>query len=569
MSIFSFLNRGKLNKSMSALIIIFTLVLVLSVFSAAYYFIVNFIEDGYMKKYMMYAYRETENNLSDLTQQLNASCVPVINNSDVNRILLDRELNFSQRSKQLSEVMNPLIENMKIVENMTIVADGGLRYSFSKNGKTFEETNCGFISKENSYNLFIDDHCKKDNEGVSYVVFGKKFLNYDTGYDMGYLLIYVKEENIYNLYKDSVLSEGEAFLLSNGYIISHPNKMILGSFAYMPQNYFEEDGIIKNAGKNECIGVYRFKKQAFSNLTMVNIVQRDVLYNSINELKINTILIVLFDIFVSVIVALLISKRLTKSIRLLNKQMAEYHPGEKPKTSVCKNDEIIELEDAFYTMVKDNNELFSRVVEEKKRQKSAELAALQAQINPHFIYNSLDTICSMAKLKNQPEIVRLVSALSTFFRTSLHKGDNIIPVSEEMKNVQSYVEIERIRFPNKFEIHYDIEPELYNCRMLKLILQPLVENAIKHGFNRINYMGEININGYISGGDVIFEVSDNGSGMDFDPLQKRTDNKFSGGYGVFNVNERIKLEYGDEYGLTYKAKLNAGTTVIVKIRNEL
>ena len=229
MNMFSFLNRGKLNKSMSVLIIIFTLVLVFSLFSAAYYFITNFIVDGYLNRYMMYMYQETENNINDFVQRLNTNCLAITNNSKVNRILLDRELTFSERNKQLSEIMYPLVESIEIAENITIVADGGLRYSFSKKGKSFEETEYNFISKENSYNLFIHDHCKKDSEGISYIIFGKKFLNYDVGYDMGYLLIYVKEENIYNLYKDSVLSKGEAFLLSNGYIISHPNKMILGS----------------------------------------------------------------------------------------------------------------------------------------------------------------------------------------------------------------------------------------------------------------------------------------------------------------------------------------------------
>jgi len=203
-----------------------------------------------------------------------------------------------------------------------------------------------------------------------------------------------------------------------------------------------------------------------------------------------------------------------------------------------------------------------------ENKRKLELYALQMQINPHFLYNTLDTIAWLAKLKNEKDIEHLVLSLAKFFRLSLHKGDKFIKVREEIDLVKSFLEIERMRFPELFEVIYEVEDEIKEIETLKLVFQPIVENAIKHGFSDIDYRGKLFIRAYSKDEDIIFEVEDNGLG--FDPSEDLfADDKLLiglGGYGLKNVDERIKLEYGRDYGVIVTSEVGKGTKVIIKIK---
>lgn len=196
-----------------------------------------------------------------------------------------------------------------------------------------------------------------------------------------------------------------------------------------------------------------------------------------------------------------------------------------------------------------------------------ELVALQAQINPHFLYNTLDAIGWIAKLKKQTDIEQMVIALARFFRLSLHKGDKFITLEEEIQLVQSFVTIEQMRAPDKFDISYNIPEELKDIKILKIITQPLVENAIKHGISRKRGKGKIEVNACRTDNGLRLEVMDDGAGFDM----SSTDFWVQGsslrrsGYGLRNVDERIKLEYGREYGLEIMSEVNLGTTAVITV----
>ena len=273
------------------------------------------------------------------------------------------------------------------------------------------------------------------------------------------------------------------------------------------------------------------------------------------------------------IIVILVSTRIaytiTKPIVSLRDHVNKLGNG---KTDVVLStnakDEIWELENSFNKMVVRIQDLIERNNQEKEKQKEMELIALQAQINPHFIYNTLDAIGWMAKLKKETEIERMVMALSTFFRTSLHKGEQYIMVKEEIELVESYVTIEKMRFPEKFDIIYNISDEIRDCLMLKIILQPLVENAIKHGISEKEGKGLITINGYAEDEDLVFEVIDDGVGFDVctKEFQAAYNHIKRSGYGLRNVDERIKLEYGDDYGLKFESEKGKGTRVYVRLK---
>jgi two-component system sensor histidine kinase YesM len=203
-------------------------------------------------------------------------------------------------------------------------------------------------------------------------------------------------------------------------------------------------------------------------------------------------------------------------------------------------------------------------------QRKLEIDALQMQINPHFLYNTLDAITWMAKIKKQPEIEKLTINLAKFFRLSLHKGDKYIYMLEEAELIEHFLEIEKIRFPNTINYQCDLRDGTGNYKVLKLILQPIVENCIKHGFAGKEEVGTINIKAYSKGDDILIEVSDNGCGFDVEEnFWQKPKKQVSGGYGLYNVNERIRLEYGDGYGLNVRSVVGEGTTVTVRIKKSL
>lgn len=232
------------------------------------------------------------------------------------------------------------------------------------------------------------------------------------------------------------------------------------------------------------------------------------------------------------------------------------------------NDEINALEISYNNLLQRIQELIEKNNLEKERQRELELIALQAQINPHFIYNTLDAIAWLAKLKNQDDIERLVIALATFFRICLHHGDKYILVAEEIALVKSFVSIEQVRFPGKFNVIYDIEQEILAYRMLKIIIQPIVENAIKHGIGRKNGPGEITVTGKRDGDLLRFKVTDDGVGIDLrhNVIDQLPYTIAGGGYGLRNVDERIKLEYGQQYGIEFFSEMGRGTAVTINIK---
>jgi two-component system sensor histidine kinase YesM len=241
-------------------------------------------------------------------------------------------------------------------------------------------------------------------------------------------------------------------------------------------------------------------------------------------------------------------------------------------------DEITELGMSFNIMIGKIRELLDSKIKEQENLKKAEMRALQSQINPHFLYNTLDTIIWMAESKKTDQIVEVVSALSNFFRISLSKGKDWITIGEEVERVKSYLTIQKIRYRDIMDFKIEVDEKVSDHTVLKLILQPLVENAIYHGIKNKREGGTIFVRAKLfNGNKVLLEVEDTGIG--FTPqilLQLQTeladnsgDIKSESGFGIGNVNQRIKLYYGLQYGLSVKSEYQKGTCVsfIIPARN--
>ncbi|ADH60266.1 multi-sensor signal transduction histidine kinase [Thermoanaerobacter mathranii subsp. mathranii str. A3] len=263
----------------------------------------------------------------------------------------------------------------------------------------------------------------------------------------------------------------------------------------------------------------------------------------------------LLSVVIAALISLYFSYSISQPIIKLATEMKRVEKGNF-NISVEENwdGEIGVLYSSFNYMIKRINELIHEVYLSKIKEKDAELKALQAQINPHFLYNTLDTVNWLAVKHNAPEISKIVNSLASILRYSINKGNDVTTVDKELKHVESYITIQKIRFKDKFEVSFNIDKRILHYKTIKLILQPLVENAIIHGIETYEGKGKILINGYLGDGKIVFEVINNGNPIDLDVVNKLLDSpsEDKDSYGIQNVNERIKLYYGEEYGLYYQ-----------------
>lgn len=408
-----------------------------------------------------------------------------------------------------------------------------------------------------------------DRENNAYLPVYMAFHNYNTLQSAGYLVFYLPQEPLANLYNELLASSGSTFIVSeNGTILSHSKGSLVGT-------QISDQGIslsdvpftVSTApvhGKKSVIVATAFSpsssKIGFS-WRLVSILPYNTLFHVLNQI-LNALLIMgVIVIILAVFISFFISGRLTSSLKRLRDKLKDLGSGKLNSfLDGSPRDELWELEQGYNEMVVRINELLEKNRLEQEKKRELELTALQAQINPHFLYNTLDAIGWIALMKGQAEIEQMVMELSHFFRLSLHKGDKIITIEDEIGIAASYVTIEQLRNPGKFDVEYQVEPEITQLYVPKIILQPIVENAIKHGVSQVRRHGKIIIRGYRKNDDVFLEVEDNGCGF-----QQKNSRLHGSGYGLKNVNERIQLEYGSAYGISFQSEEGKGTTVQIHI----
>ena len=278
-------------------------------------------------------------------------------------------------------------------------------------------------------------------------------------------------------------------------------------------------------------------------------------------------------VFLLLIINSFISSKITDPIKVLEESVNEIESGNlETRVYVGGSYEIRHLGTSIQTMAERIRKLMDDIVKEHESKRKTEFDVLQAQINPHFLYNTLDIIVWMIENEKQADAVRVVTALARFFRISLSKGKSIISVRDELEHVRNYLMIQHMRFKNRFSYEIEADDEVLDLACPKLILQPLVENAIYHGMEFMDGDGEIRIRAWKEGEDLYIRVSDNGLGMtqeQVDRILSDTDHvpsKSGSGIGVRNVNERIRLYFGTAYGLTVESELDVGTAVTVHLK---
>ena len=274
--------------------------------------------------------------------------------------------------------------------------------------------------------------------------------------------------------------------------------------------------------------------------------------------------VLLLIVFISHYIPLSISRPITELVEV-TQQVSQGNL--QVRSHVNTGVEAKQLSESLNTMIDKINALLEQVKKEQIRIRKAEFELLQAQINPHFLYNTLDTIIWLAESDEQKQVVHMVESLSDFFRTSLNQGKDIISIKEEIQHVRSYLEIQQMRYQDILEYEIDVPEEVYQNTIPKITVQPLVENALYHGIKNKRGKGKITVRGYREDSFFILEVRDNGIGMQTERLvqvrnallyKQLAESKV---YGLYNVNERIRLNCGEEYGLRISSTYQEGTTV--------
>lgn len=285
---------------------------------------------------------------------------------------------------------------------------------------------------------------------------------------------------------------------------------------------------------------------------------------------------VLLILAASLIISAILSHTLSRPIHSLAEAMQRFERDAdsftyKPAPGMAREARM--LSESFGQMVRRIRQLVENVRSEEINLRKTELKALQAQINPHFLYNTLDSISWMCEQGRNDEAVRMVNALATLFRISISRGHELISIRSELQHAESYLKIQSYRYKNQFTYSFDVQPECLDYLCNKITLQPLLENAIYHGINGLVDEGEIRVSVRLDGEDVLFTVEDNGNGMDGEQIlaimsKERSDHA---GIGIKNVNDRLKIYFGSSYGITIDSRPDEGTRVLVrmpKVREE-
>ncbi|MBR5816470.1 MAG: sensor histidine kinase, partial [Anaerotignum sp.] len=317
-------------------------------------------------------------------------------------------------------------------------------------------------------------------------------------------------------------------------------------------------------------GEYYIKTVGYTGWKIVGVVQNEGI--SLNNFKSGLLIafLVLFFLSVIAIVNMHLSKRLSAPMKRLEEAVNKIEAGDLD-THIEPSGfyEVWHLGRAISDMQANLKQLMDDIVAEHEAKRRSELMVLQNQINPHFLYNTLDIIVWMIENEKREEAVDVVTALARFFRISLSNGKTAISVMDEVEHVRNYLMIQEMRYKNKFTYTFDVEDGLEKYGTIKLILQPVVENCIYHAMEFMDGDGEIRITVKKDGETILFSVMDNGCGMTEDIVERimagEKVSKGKGGVGLQNVQERLQLVFGNEYGMTISSEPDEGTEVLIRI----
>ncbi len=383
-------------------------------------------------------------------------------------------------------------------------------------------------------------------------------------------IISVPENEFSALISNGSKEQLRYILDKNGKIISSPDKNSINKYfdeiygAKVPNN---NNGyiVINSQGEKYILTYFMMNNVGWQ---VVDLKSYDEITKKLKQNRNSLLKVTLVCISISLIIAMSFARSITRPLhKLATSMLGTDFVLKSSDFEGTRKDEVGILQQSFEIMKVNITNLIQENKVKEKKKRDVELKAMQAQISPHFLFNTLSTIRWAALNKNHKKVADMVLALSNLLNMTIAKGDEMITLAQEMENLVSYVDILKSRHSRVLNLEIELCDEIKTYKVPKLLLQPIVENSIIHGFKGKKTDGFIKIENSVKGDKIVIIISDNGNGMDLsivNEAEKNTDLKFSG-IGISNVDDRIKLYYGDEFGLKISSKLNEGTTVTVEL----
>lgn len=390
---------------------------------------------------------------------------------------------------------------------------------------------------------------------------------YNNGTYDAYMAVYYSGHDFQQILSENLTLDGSVSYIMNerNNLVSASSDSLAGIYwldydkimeSYMSSNSFVEQDIL---GKTVYVGFYRIKQPGWF---MVTVLPSQPLINQSNTLVLQFLSIYIAVLVLAFLLASTLSKSITGRISSVISQMRTVRHGPPvPMDSPSAHDEIGDLIDTYNYMTRKMNQLMEKQAQAAEDLRIAEFNSLQAQINPHFLYNTLDSLYFVAIMHGDDQMAEMVEALSDNFKLALNNGSKYIKVADSVKWMQGYMKLQNMRYNNRFELFVDISREILQRETITFIFQPFIENAMYHGLEPKIGKGKISLRGWQEQNNMIFTIEDDGVGIDD---MSRLEN----GYGVRNVIERIKLNYGEKYGVTFESSPGNGTkvTIVVPVR---
>ncbi|MFB0843566.1 cache domain-containing sensor histidine kinase [Paenibacillus oleatilyticus] len=429
-------------------------------------------------------------------------------------------------------------------------------------------------------NVVWDTHysMKKTDDFGIVLSSGRLLKRIDTNAPLGYLVVDMMENALADKYKKAHLQPGGQMLLldRNGYIISStPSKHKVGTKLEEPfvdRVLAGGKGFFEQAGEGTPPVMVVYDTSEVTGFKLVNVLPVAALTRESSSIRNLTLLVIAVGAAVSCVLAYLLSVNITHPLRKLKSLMRTVETGNLDVAFPTKyKDEVGQLGRSFNAMVQRIKQLIDEVYKKQLMLQEAEIRAIQAQFNPHFLYNALDSINWMARIHKLDHISRTVVSLGELLRFSIRKGQALIPVREDMQQIRNFLTIQQMRYGDKLEVHIELEEEVERLYTLKLMLQPIVENAITHGLEMKRGPGRLWITGKVLGERVRFEVRDDGVGIPQEKLERIASGQFVSaderktGIGLENVKKRLQLYFGDRYVLRLSSQPQQGTITTIEI----
>ncbi len=542
--------------------------------------IFTFMRSSEMVKYKTQQYSksilyDTANNIENKLRSIEQISFQVISNSVIQNALykangeLDNEFDTINTQKMIEYQLKSLINSNVDIAAIEVQSKSGMTVYVNPGSVTMD------VSDEDRLILQSGNgsvHWFDTNPQNKTLMMGRTINSISNMESLGFVMIYLRESSIYRIINNADLVENSEYMIINdrGEILSYQDKNQIGK-----QNDFStsflNDTTIKNTFHTITANEKRYytisKDIGGTPWRLASFIQSVEYEKDIILLRGWIIIICASCCLLSLVFSILLSKTISRPVIDLSKMMVKVGEGDFEVSSTYESkDEIGILSKQFNKMVNRVQQLIEEVYKEQLLKQKTELKFLRMQINPHFLYNTLESINWLARMEGVPEVGKMIKALGDLMRASI-SGDDLVSIEEEIKNINNYLMIQKLRYGEKVKTEINIKQDIAAFIIPKLTLQPIVENAIVHGIEAKEGNGNIVISADRLDGKVVISVKDDGVGMESDLAETILEQDFEGDkgdathIGLKNVDRRIKMYYGKQYGLHIFSTPGEGTTI--------